>query len=76
MVRIKIDVPMLFDIEKQAAVRWYIEKHDVCVGCPYHGQVKNEETFCIMRQDPLKCVIAKVARRFEKMRAAGGESAS
>lgn len=59
---------MLFDIEKQVAIRWYIEKHDVCPGCPYHGQAKDEESFCIMRRDPPECDIAMVARRFEKIR--------
>ncbi len=60
---------MLFDIEKQAAVRWHIEKHDVCAGCPYLGQMKDEESFCIMHQNPPACVLARVARRFEKMEA-------
>ncbi|MCG8342082.1 MAG: hypothetical protein MI684_04510 [Chlorobiales bacterium] len=59
---------MLFDIEKQVAVRWYIEKHDVCPGCPYHGKAKDEESFCIMRQEPPECVVAISARRFEKIR--------
>ncbi len=59
---------MLFDIEKQMAVRWYIEKHDVCPGCPYHGNAKDEESFCIMRQEPPECVVAISARRFEKIR--------
>ena len=62
---------MLFDIEKQVAVRWYIEKHDVCAGCLYYGNLKNEEAFCIMRQDPPECLIATVARRFEKAGLAG-----
>jgi len=59
---------MLFDIEKQVAGRWYIDKHEVCPGCPFYGQAEDEESFCIMRQDPPGCAIAVISRRFEKIR--------
>ena len=57
---------MLFDIEKQQVQRWYIDMHEVCAGCPYLGAVRDERVFCIMRQSPPECIIAKIAGRFER----------
>lgn len=56
--------PMLFDVEKEAALRCTIEEHEVCAGCPYLGLVKDEERFCIMGQAPQTCIVAKACGRF------------
>jgi len=65
---------MLFDIEKQAEGRWYIDTHEVCPGCPFHGQEGNEGSFCIMRQNPQGCARAIISRRFEKIKFTRRES--
>ncbi|MBV5328769.1 MAG: hypothetical protein JZU65_14250 [Chlorobium sp.] len=54
---------MLFDCEKQAMARWTIAEHKVCDGCPYRGSVDGEPPFCIMRQNPPECFVARLSGR-------------
>jgi len=57
---------MLFDVERQSYQRVTIKPEDVCQGCAFFGNEAEEDTFCIMEENPKKCRVAEALGKYDK----------